>query len=225
MVTADAGYASGGNYAGLEARGQTAVIPPQPEARGRRRKDGTVSGVPLRRFRYDARHDVVRCPRGKRLEPRSWDDGGRWYRASAKACGSCPLRSVCVPPTATARSVRLVDGYPALTRARRAKERGWDEEWEDWYQHHRSCIEGRHGEAKSQHGLGRAIFRGLGKVTVQVRLTMAVLNLKILAKAARSRSDGDAVGLLGWLWAAGGAFRWLRRRLVGQLSGFAAAPA
>ena len=124
-------------------------------------------------------------------------------------CGRCPLRSSCVPPSAEYRSVKVVNGYPSLLRARRSKERGWDSERKAHYRAHRSCIEGRHGEAKSRHQMGRALFRGLRKVRGQVVLTMAVLNLKILAQAARSAGVVGGALLLGCCWACG--------RLLGRL--------
>ncbi len=56
-VTADAGYAYAKVYGGLERREIAAVIPAKAEP--------IRSPVPLRRFRYDARHDLLKCPRGK----------------------------------------------------------------------------------------------------------------------------------------------------------------
>ena len=38
-----------------------------------------------------------------------------------------------------------------------------------------------HGEAKTQHGLSRAVRRGLANVAIQAYLTAAVINLKRLA--------------------------------------------
>jgi hypothetical protein len=38
-----------------------------------------------------------------------------------------------------------------------------------------------HGEAKTQHGLRRAVRRGLANVAIQAYLTAAVINLKRLA--------------------------------------------
>ena len=60
-VTADAGYAYAKVFDGLEHRGIDPVIPT--------RKDPSRSGVPLRRFRYHARHHLVRCPRARILQP------------------------------------------------------------------------------------------------------------------------------------------------------------
>jgi Transposase DDE domain len=52
------------------------------------------------------------------------------------------------------------------------------------YNRHRNFVEGVHGEAKTQHGLRRAVRRGLDNVAIQVYLTAAVMNLKRLATAS-----------------------------------------
>jgi hypothetical protein len=81
------------------------------------------------------------------------------------------------------RTVLIVDGYEALLRARRARNRGWDEERRELYRRHQWWVEGRHGEAKVQHGLARAVRRGRWNVAIQAYLTAAVINLKRLAAA------------------------------------------
>jgi transposase len=171
-LTADGGYASAANYAELEERGIEGIIPPQAERKGRR--------IPLRRFKYDARHQVVRCPVGKKLHRGRQDDAGVWYRAAANDCRCCALRERCVPPSARARSVYIVHGYEALHRARRWRQR-WDPSTKRLYNRHRWRSEGAHGEAKTQHGLRRAVRRGLDNVAIQAYLTAAVMNLKRLA--------------------------------------------
>jgi transposase len=177
VVTADSGYASSGNYAALEGAGVKAVIPPQPESSPHR-------GMPLRRFAYDARHDVVVCPLGKRLCRKARAANGWFYRARAADCQVCPLKKRCLSPTARSRSVCIKDGYCALLRARRRKQRGWPEPMVDAYGRHRWQVEGVHGEAKSQHGLRRAVRRGVSNMRIQAYLTAAVLNLKRLAAHA-----------------------------------------
>ncbi len=57
IVTADAGYVYAKVFAGLGAREITGVIPAKAEP--------IRSKVPLRRFRYDARQGIVKCPGGK----------------------------------------------------------------------------------------------------------------------------------------------------------------
>ena len=84
LVTADKGYASAANYKLLEERRIDAVIPPQ-----RTRK----TAMPLSRFGYDARHDLLRCPRGRKLRPaaRAGRDG-RFYRARPRRLPGLPAR-------------------------------------------------------------------------------------------------------------------------------------
>ena len=52
-----------------------------------------------------------------------------------------------------------------------------------------------HGEAKTQHGLRRAVRRGLDNVSIQAYLTAAVINLKRLATYAGGLL-GDFCGYL-----------------------------
>jgi len=172
-VTADAGYAHGANYQMLEDNDIDAVIPPQKENTNPR-------NIPVRRFKYDGKHKMVRCPAGKFLHRSSQSKKGCIYRAKAKDCQNCPLCSRCFSATAKVRTVQISDGYEALLRARRRRRR-WDEDDRKIYNRHRWMVEGVHGEAKQEHGLRRAARRGLANVSIQVYLTAAVINLKRLA--------------------------------------------
>ena len=172
-VTADAAYAHGVNYAALEQRHIGAVIPPQKEARQGGR-------MPLRRFKYDAKNHLVRCPGGKLLRPMSPDGRGTWYQARRKDCADCPSRGRCLGEKQKQRRVLIVKGYEALLRARRRRAR-WSEEDRRRYQRHRWRAEGIHGESKTQHGLRRAVRRHLWNIAIQAYLTAAVINLKRLA--------------------------------------------
>jgi hypothetical protein len=69
-----------------------------------------------------------------------------------------------------------------LLRARRRRER-WSDDDDRLYQRHRWRSEGYHGEAKSWHGLARAVRRGLENMRIQAFLTAAAVNLKRLAAA------------------------------------------
>ena len=174
-LTADAGYSSGRNYEALQQRGTEAVIPPQ--RRGRRGR-----GMPLQRFTYDGKHETVRCPGGTMLTRGRTTERGTWYRARRADCAGCALRSKCLPATEKRRSVLIVHGYPALLRARRRRGQ-WSQQWREAYRGHRCRVEGVHGEAKTQHGLGRAVRWGLANMAIQAYLTAAVINLKRLAAA------------------------------------------
>jgi len=172
-ATADSAYAHSANYAHCEEREVEAVIPPQAERRSPKR-------IPARRFKYDARHERVRCPGGRTLRRSTRAKHGWMYRARASDCRNCPLRERCISPTASSRTILIVDGYEALLRARRCWPRR-DADTRRTYSRHRWRVEGIHGEAKTQHGLRRAVRRGLWNVAIQAYLTAAVMNLKRLA--------------------------------------------
>jgi transposase len=184
-VTADAAYAHGRNYAALEANGVDAVIPP-PKPSVRRKGQ---QKIPACRFKYHELKNVVMCPNRKCLERKGRDtlDTGTYYRARACDCAVCPMRPRCVSPGTRARSILIRDGHTAVLRARRRKQRGWDEKTRACYVRHRWRVEGVHGRAKTQHGLRRAIRRGRINVSIQSLLTAAVMNLKKLAMRHRLR--------------------------------------
>lgn len=178
-LTADSGYAHSANYQALEDRGTDAIIPPQKT--GRRGKS-----IPSRRFKYDAKNQLVKCPGGKLIKKSYRGKNGWIYRAKKAVCVNCRLHDRCIPAPAKCRTIFIVDGYESLLRARRRKLRGWDEKTRDLYNRHRWLVEGVHGESKTQHGLRRAIRRGLDNVAIQAYLTAAVINLKRLARASSS---------------------------------------
>jgi hypothetical protein len=106
-VTADGGYAYGKVYGDLEERGIDPVIPAKAEP--------IRSAVPLRRFRYDAKHDILRCPRGKILRPGRPIEHGRFFSSKARDCSrrsACPRDAPIRPwwsATITQRCCELVD--------------------------------------------------------------------------------------------------------------------
>jgi transposase len=174
VVTADQGYAYGKVYGGLERRGIDPVIPAK--------KEPIRSRVPLRRFRYDARHDILKCPQGRVLRPQRRAPHGRFFYSRSSDCRRCPMRGDCLSLGRINKAVVVSDDHPALLRVRRRKER-WSKKDARLYLRHRWRSEGFHGEAKSWHGLARAIRRGLQNMRIQAFLTAAAVNLKRLAAA------------------------------------------
>ncbi|HWE18663.1 MAG TPA: IS1182 family transposase [Hyphomicrobiaceae bacterium] len=174
-VTADAGYAYAKVYGALERRGIETLISAKAEP--------IKSRVPLRRFRYDAKHDILKCPKGRILRPGRPIKHGRFFYSKAKDCARCPLKRDCLSKGRVNKAVVVGDDYPALLRARRRRER-WSREDQRLYQRHRWRSEGFHGEAKTWHGLTRAVRRGLANMRIQAYLTAAAINLKRLATAA-----------------------------------------
>lgn len=173
-VTADAGYAYAKIYGGLERLEIAAIIPAKAEP--------IRSPVPMGRFRYDATHDVLKCPRGKKLKAGRAVKHGRFFTSRARDCRRCGLAHLCLSKGRVNKAVVLGDDYPALLRARRRREK-WSDEDRDLYQRHRWRSEGYHGEAKTWHGLARAVRRGLQNMRIPAFLTAAAVNLKRLAAA------------------------------------------
>jgi hypothetical protein len=92
------------------------------------------------------------------------------------------IASLCLSKGRANKAVVISDEHPALLRARRRRER-WSDEDQRLYQRHRWRSEGFHGEAKTWHGLARAVRRGLQNMRIQAFLTAAAVNLKRLAAA------------------------------------------
>ncbi len=173
-ATADAGYAYAKVFAGMEQREIEAVIPAKAEP--------IRSPVPMRRFRYDAKHDTLKCPRGKMLKAGRAVKHGRFFASRAVDCRHCHMSRLCLSKGRVNKAVVLGDDYPALLRARRRRER-WSDDDRALYQRHRWRSEGYHGEAKTWHGLSRAIRRGLANMKIQAYLKAAAGNLKRLGSA------------------------------------------
>jgi hypothetical protein len=118
-VTAAAGYASAKVYGALERRRIDALIPTKAEP--------IKSAVPLRRFRYDARHDIVKCPRGKMLRVGRPIAHGRFSYARAIDCMRCSLTGLCLSKGRVSKAVVIGHDYSALLGARWRRERWLDE--------------------------------------------------------------------------------------------------
>ncbi len=122
-------------------------------------------------------------PRGKILRPNKAKIAhGRFFASKARDCKGCDLAALCLSPSRVTKAVVIVHDYPALLRARRRRLR-WGAEDDRLYRRHRWRSEGFHGEAKTWHGLARAVRRGLGNMRIQAFLTAAAINLKRLAAA------------------------------------------
>ena len=143
----------------------------------------------MERFRYDAKNDLVRCPRKKVLTPRSTTKTGktgRWFRAPIKSRG----RYLPVLPLARTRPPRcgpVAQGSHrpscvAVLRARR-KRRASGEQETRLYSRHRWWVEAAHRLAKTLHAMSRAARRGRENMKIQALLTATAINLKRLAKA------------------------------------------
>lgn len=171
-VIADRGYGRGPTYAQLRDREIRHYIPLHDVNTGQGKL--TPSS-----FKYDRRNDRYRCPQGHYLHPyeKAEKNSVKRYRVTGGHCRSCPISKACLPDSQKHRA-RFVyrglhqDEIEAVRRRQstatfrgRLIERKWK-------------IEGLFGEAKQNHGLRRARYRGLSKVQIQFFLIAIALNCK-----------------------------------------------
>jgi hypothetical protein len=192
-VCADSAYASGENRANCEARGMRLVSPPT-----KARNDHSDNYYTIERFTFDELRDMFTCPAGKTLKKAGrGSKPNRWkYRASARDCGACPLRSKCTK--STQRCLNVSGNHAALVRLR---EDSQSPGFQEIYRRRAPVIEGVFAEAKQWHGLSRAIWRGLSKVRVQCLLVASILNLKRLVTATlQSSSQAAKQAISQYVW-------------------------
>lgn len=175
---ADTHYGVPEVYEELLSRGIQPVIPRRSPTT-RKPKAGRIS---TDEFRYLPDKDVFICPKGKELKRVAYEKKWRryHYRPKVKECRGCALRGGC----ATERSVRT------LLRYEEGKQKAVDfaveylktPEGKKTFSERPIFAEWTVAEAKGLHGLRRAMFRGLEKVTIQALMIATVQNIKRLLK-------------------------------------------
>lgn len=171
-LVADSGYTTDKAQEDCAERGVQAVL--ASIQRGGRR------GVfPNQAFKYDEASDHYLCPAGEVLRRTSEqrDRQTTVYVAAASACAACPLKPSCAPGKQGRRVVRRWNqalweqnaNYAKSRRGRRLLRR------------RAAVAEPVIGDLKMKQGLARAQFRGRQNLQIQVLLTAAAYNLKLLA--------------------------------------------
>lgn len=168
-VIADKGYGTGPNYEYLRRENIRSYINPL-KANWAEEKPG---------FIYDACKDRYQCSEGHHLYKSSALKKTIVYRMRGGHCTNCPVKLACSASmnngAATIFRSEYRKYFESIKRRQatiyfkaRLHERMWK-------------AEGIFGEAKNNHGLRRARYRGITKVQIQVYMTSIVQNLKRLA--------------------------------------------
>lgn len=171
-VIADRGYGRGPTYAQLREQKIRHYIPMHDANTG-------CGKLTPSSFKYDRRNDRYRCPEGHYLYPYEKIEHGsvRRFRITGGHCRRCPMSSSCLPDSQKFRA-RFVyrgihqDEVEAVRRRQSTatfRQRLVERKWK---------IEGLFGEAKQNHGLRRARYRGLPKVQIQFFMIAIALNCK-----------------------------------------------
>ena len=157
-------------------------------------KQGIETVIPLRQggnkhgrfdkqqFAYDLQEDVFRCPAGQTLRRRRTQrkDRKAFYSCDSGICSACDLRDQCVgsaDPNACRQVTRFDSPYADKASAACSSQLG-----RRLLRKRQTCIEGLFGQAKNNHGLRRARWRGRANMYIQSLLTAIVLNVKKLLK-------------------------------------------
>ena len=159
QALADEGYYSSLELKACEDDGITAYVP-VPE--GRQLKKGRFA---LKDFSYDPAGDAYRCPAGELLRPME----GRWQNASGRieiryasrtrTCKACPLRSRCLSPKASLRTIARWEHEDVLDRHRaRMQDAG------ELMRRRSGIVEHPFGTIKCRAGYRHFLVRGLNKV-------------------------------------------------------------
>jgi IS5 family transposase len=145
------------------------------------RKYGTRPHIPRRqhklkadRFLYDPTSDSLRCPQGKVSTHCTHEGTRRRYSFTPTLCQGCPEAGEC--PPSNAGRVRVTLSEQRLYHLQGTPFNGRLVEYE------RKRIERKFGQAKTNHGLGRARYLGLAKMLIQSLLTFFVINAKRMVR-------------------------------------------
>ena len=173
QATGDKAYATLENIKGLEEEGIKAYLPLPDWAR----RPGLYGP---QEFTYLPERDVYVCPQGQELPKAAthYTSGAYIYRADAKVCNACPVKSACTISPKGRRIRRPFDqayvervrGYHETRACKRAisKRKAW--------------VEPLFAEAKTLHGLRRFHLRGIEKVNIEDLMVAAGQNLKRLLR-------------------------------------------
>jgi transposase len=207
LLTADAGYHSEANLAGLAERGIDALIAdnrmrqrderfadqarhtskPDPlHDKSKDRKPPSMFGS--ERFVIATDQSHATCPAGKTLHRngKACHVGNYLaikFRAPVSACTDCPLRSQCLrkPEITESRQVAVLTRRSSITHTQRMRERIDRPEGREQYGQRFATVEPVFGNLRANKRLNRFTLRGRKKVDGQWKLFALVHNIEKLA--------------------------------------------
>lgn len=126
---------------------------------------------------YDEYNDIYICPEGKDLIPTSINkDGYIKYKADEKDCMNCPFKYKCTKMKAKEILRHVWEGAKEMVEELR-----YDLKNQEEYKKRPSHIERLYADGKMKFGLGKTYFRGKERVSRELTLLYACMNLKKFA--------------------------------------------
>ncbi len=176
-VTADRGYGYGKNLHELHERKIQGFVPRFHSDAGDRVKRDSEG------FTFNKEGDYFICPIGHQLHPIEGSTPEyKRYRIKGGLCAKCPLKETCLTlPTMKTRNSKHIE----MSIYHEAIEKAALMEQTDEFQKARGerqwKMEGVFAEAKDNHGMSRARYRGRMKMQIQSYMVAIVQNLKRIA--------------------------------------------
>lgn len=128
---------------------------------------------------YDEYFDCILCPANQVLQYSTTNrEGYREYKSNPVVCRECPMRNQCTGSKVCQKVVTRHIWEPYMETAEDYRH---TPEYQAIYVLRKETIERVFGDAKEKHGMRYTQLRGQLKVTMQVALTFACMNLKKLA--------------------------------------------
>jgi transposase len=175
----DTAYGDGAYRKALGEAG-TQVVAPQHAANPR-----TRAVYPKSAFQHDESANTLTCPNGVTVKAYYYDTYQEMtmFHFPKSACGECSHRPRCTQT----KEARRVVGISAHNKELREAELYNQTEQFKQDMRLRPAVEGKLSELVRYHGLRRARYRGLNKVSLQFYFTAAAVNVKRWMKQMRQR--------------------------------------
>lgn len=172
---ADRGYGSAENIQSLQSENLTTYIPLFSS------RSGKAVKLEENEFVFDEARNEYQCSQGKTLLPKIVNENGIIYKSKAIDCADCLIQQDC-PASLRKYSQHIRHVYRGHNQQffETEQKRMQEPLFQDALRERMWKIEGINAEAKNQHGLKRARYRGLKKMQIQANMVGAVLNLKRL---------------------------------------------
>lgn len=132
---------------------------------------------------YDEYYDCIICPNNKILSYVTTNKNGyREYISNPNECKNCPFKNQC---TKNKDNIKQVQRHIWDKYIEQAEDIRHTEGMKAVYDKRKETIERVFADAKEKHGMRYTRYRGLKRVTNQIMLIFACMNLKKLAKWKR----------------------------------------
>lgn len=136
----------------------------------------TKAVFPKTDFKINRKKNTLECPKGVEAKPHFYDSAksSMVFHFPMSICRLCEWKTKCTNAKEGRRTVRIFD-WQEMTN--KSQEYNRTEDFKKDMKL-RQPIEGKFSEMKRHHGLTRAKYRGLGKVSLQCFFTATAINIK-----------------------------------------------